>query len=91
MASEATERIATTASPMMTVFCPARSISIAQRMVAGRMKYMSWVKFSTPAMAIAPNATWESPSPISEKRLSTSVTPKSEAHSEISTPTSRAF
>ena len=43
------------------------------------------------ATAIAPNATWDSPSPMNEKRLSTSVTPRSEAHSATSTPTISAL
>ena len=42
---------------------------------------------STAAMAVAPKATWLSPSPMKENRLSTSVTPRSDAQSEMSTPT----
>ena len=51
---------------------------------------MSLVRRSTPATAIAPKATWESPSPMNEKRLSTSVTPSSDEHSAISVPTTSA-
>ena len=42
-------------------------------------------------VAIAPNATWESPSPINEKRLSTRVTPSSEEQTAIKTPTISAY
>ena len=36
---------------------------------------------------IAPKATCERPSPINEYRFNTSVTPKSEEHNAIRTPT----
>ena len=49
------------------------------------------LKFSTDAMAIAPNATWDSPSPIKENRFSTNVTPRREEQSAISTPTIKAY
>ena len=39
------------------------------------------------AMDKAPKDTWESPSPMKEKRFSTSVTPSSDEQSAISTPT----
>ena len=42
-------------------------------------------------MAIPPKATWERPSPMKEKRFSTSVTPSSEEHSAISVPTISAY
>ena len=46
--------------------------------------------FKTEAIQMPPNATWLNPSPINEKRLRTSVTPRSDEHSEISTPTINA-
>lgn len=42
------------------------------------------------ATAIVPNPTWLSPSPIIEKRFSTSTIPRSDAHSEISVPAIKA-
>ena len=46
---------------------------------------------STVAMASAPNATCESPSPIKEYLLSTKVTPSNAEQSEISIPTTKAY
>ena len=71
----------------MRVFCPVRSRRMAQITVTGITKSISSVRFRMPAMAIAPKATWDRPSPMKEKRFSTSVTPSSEEHSAISTPT----
>ena len=45
---------------------------------------------SPAAIAMAPNATWESPSPMKENRFSTSVTPRRDEQSAISTPTMSA-
>jgi hypothetical protein len=42
------------------------------------------------ARQIPPKATCESPSPIKEKRLRTSVTPSREEQREMSTPTIKA-
>ena len=52
-----------------------------------QMNFGSYKAVSYTHLAIAPNATWESPSPINEKRFRTSVTPSSEEHIAISTPT----
>ena len=49
------------------------------------------LKFKTVAIAIAPKATWESPSPINEKRFNTKETPKSDEHKAIKTPTIKAY
>ena len=93
--------MATAASPLTFAFLPVRSSSTALITVRGITIIMSPVPSirgfiplnSAPVMddtAIAPNATCDSPSPINENRFSTSVTPKSEAHSATSTPTIRA-
>ena len=60
-------------------------------MVTARMSGISFVSFITLAMAMAPNATWESPSPINENLRRTSVTPRSEEQSAMRTPTINAF
>ena len=75
---------------MIFVFCPVRRSSTAQTTVTPSVRGISSVSPSTAAIAIAPKATWESPSPMKEKRFSTSVTPRSDEHSAISTPTIRA-
>ena len=91
IASEPTEIMAIAASPLILVLFPVLSSNTAQITVAGRTKSISLVKFSTAAIAIAPKAVWESPSPINEKRFKTSVTPRSEEHRAISTPTIKAY
>lgn len=63
----------------------------AQMIVTGRLSDMESAKFKTPATAIAPNATCESPSPMNESRFNTSGTPRRAAESEISTPATSAF
>ena len=47
--------------------------------------------FKTDAAAIAPKATWDSPSPTKENLFNTRVTPSSEEHSAINTPTINAY
>ena len=63
-------------------------------MVSGRTIYMSFgivmMVPKTVARQIPPKATWESPSPIKENRLSTRVTPRREEQSETKTPTIKA-
>ena len=63
-------------------------------MVSGKTIYMSFgivmMVPNTVARQIPPKATWESPSPIKEKRLSTRVTPSREEQSDIKTPTIKA-
>ena len=90
-ASVPTEIMAMAASPLIFVFCPVRRSSTALRTVMAITSGISLVSCSTAAMAIAPNATWESPSPMKEKRFSTSVTPSSDEHRAISTPTTNAY
>ena len=62
--------------------------------VIGKTRYMSFgivmMVPKTVARHIPPNATCESPSPINEKRFSTSVTPRREEQREIKTPTIKA-
>ena len=83
--------MAIAASPMIFALRPVRSSSTAQSIVTGRMTSISFVSFSTDAIAIAPNATCDRPSPMNEKRFSTSVTPSRDEHSAMSTPTIRAY
>ena len=82
--------MAMAASPLIFVFCPVRSSSTALTMVMAITSGISLVICSTAAMAMAPNATWDRPSPMKENRFSTSVTPSREEQSAISTPTMRA-
>ena len=91
MASAPTEIMAMAASPLIFVLCPVRRRSTAQITVTGITNSILLLKFSTDAIAMAPNATWESPSPIKEKRLSTSVTPIREEQRAIRIPTIRAY
>ena len=58
--------------------------------VSGRTITLLFINLKTLAMAIAPNATCDSPSPINEYRLRTSVTPKSDADNDITTATTKA-
>ena len=90
MASAPTDIIAIAASPFIRVFCPVRKRSTAHTTVTGITISILFVRFSTDATAIAPNATCDKPSPIKEKRFRTSVTPRSDEQSAISTPTIRA-
>ena len=64
---------------------------MAAAIVTGSTSSISSVRLNTAATARAPKATWLSPSPMKENRLSTSVTPNREAHRAISTPTTRAY
>ena len=90
-ASAPTEIMATAASPLILVFCPVRSSRIAQTTVTGSTRSISLVRFRTAAMDMAPKATWDSPSPIKENRLRTSVTPSSEEQRAIRIPTISAY
>ena len=54
-------------------------------------RIMRSVRPTTAAMAIAPNATCERPSPIYENLFNTRITPRSDEHSAISTPTMSAY
>ena len=90
MASDPTEIMATAASPLIFVCCPVRSSNMAQTTVTPSVRGISSVIPSTAAMAMAPNATWDRPSPIKENRFSTSVTPSSDEQSAIRTPTTNA-
>ena len=91
MANELTEIIAMAASPFIFAFCPVRKRSIAAIIVIGRTRSMLFVRFNTEAMAIAPKATWESPSPINENLFKTKVTPRREEQREINMPTINAY
>lgn len=91
IARAATEISAIAASPFIFVFRPVISSRIALTTVIGKTTIISLDIPSTPDIANAPNATCESPSPINENRFSTSVTPSSDEHSAISSPTSSAY
>ncbi len=87
MASAPTEIMATAASPLILAFCPVRSSRTAPQTVMNSTRGISLDRLKTAATAIAPKATWLSPSPMKEKRFKTSVTPRSDEQREISTPT----
>ncbi len=59
---------------------------MALAIVIGMTISMSFETLSTVAMAIAPKATCDRPSPMNERRFKTSVTPSRDEHSAISTP-----
>lgn len=86
-----TEISAIAASPLIFVFRPVISSRIALTTVIGKTIIISLDIPRTPDIANAPNATCESPSPMNENRLSTRVTPSSDEHSAISSPTSSAY
>ena len=90
-ASAETDIIAIAASPLIFAFCPVRRSSIALIIVTGRTRSIWFVRLQTEAIAIAPKATWDKPSPMNENLLSTSVTPSNDEHSAISTPTMSAY
>ena len=59
-----TEIIAIAASPFTFVFCPVLKSKTALITVTGRITSIRFVRFITEAIARAPNATWDKPSPI---------------------------
>ena len=91
IAKAPTESIAMAASPCILAFLPRLINIIAHITVMGNTSNVSLASLSTPAIAIAPNATCDKPSPINENLFKTSVTPKSEEHKEINTPTIIAY
>ena len=91
MAIEPTEIMAIAASPWIFLLFPVLRISTALKIVIGRTRNISLVRLNTEAIQIAPNATWESPSPINENLFNTKVTPKREEQREIRTPTIKAY
>ncbi len=86
-----TDSIAIAESPLICVLFPVLSKSTAHMIVTGIINRLTSAILRTVAIASAPNATWDNPSPINENLLSTSVTPRSEEHREISTPTISAY
>ena len=54
-------------------------------------KYILFDKCKTAAIEIAPNATWESPSPMNENLFKTNVTPNNDEQREIKVPTINAY
>ena len=58
------EIMATLASPFIFEFSFVHKIKTANKTVTGRTKIVSQESFKTEAIAIAPNAVWESPSPM---------------------------
>jgi hypothetical protein len=83
--------MARAASPLTLAFCPERSRNTALSIVTGKTRRMLFVKLIAPAIAVEPKATFDKPVPINEYRFNTSVTPKSEEHRAISTPTIIAY
>ena len=83
------EMMAMAASPFTRLLLRRRSRNTAAATTTGTAT-ASGASPSADATASAPKPTWESPSPIMEKRLSTSDTPSSAAHSDTSTPTMSA-
>ena len=83
------EMRAMAASPLMRLLWEMRSSSTAASTTTG-MVTASGAQLKAVATASAPKPTCESPSPIMEKRLSTSEVPSSAAQSETSSPTSMA-
>ena len=65
-AIEPTENMAKAASPFIFVLVPVLRRSTAQSTVTGRTIMSSVLTDKTAAIAIAPKATWERPSPINE-------------------------
>ena len=61
------------------------------RRVPGSVIYILFARFKIPAIAKMQNATCDKESPINEKRFKTSVTPNSEEHNAINTPTIKAY
>lgn len=90
MARAPTENMANVASPLILVFCPVRKSSMAQTTVIVKINGILFVTFKDVAMAIAPKATWESPSPMKEKRFSTKITPNKDEQRAINIPTMTA-
>ena len=91
IASEPTDNMAIAASPLILAFCPVLSKNIAARMVTGITRIILSAKSKIVATAIAPNATWDKPSPIKEYLFNTNVTPNKDEHSAIKTPTINAY
>ena len=83
--------MAIAASPFIFAFWPDHRSRIAQRIVMGSVRTIWSASPTTAAIAIAPNATCDKPSPIYENLLSTRMTPRSDEHSAIRTPTIRAY
>ena len=89
MASELLAIRAIAASPFILLFLLSFKMKNAAMIITGIENWRGAI-FSAAAMEMAPNPTWESPSPIIEKRLSTRLTPSSEAESVTRRPTINA-
>jgi hypothetical protein len=85
-----TEIIAIAASPFTFELLPFFKIRIAVSTVIGRISIILFVKLSTVAMARAPKATCDNPSPMYENLFNTRVTPSSDEHRAINIPTINA-
>ena len=64
MASALTDSIAIAASPFIAAFPPNARSNTATRTVTGRIMIMLFDSLRTDAIASAPKATWDNPSPI---------------------------
>ena len=66
---------------------PVRRRKIAAITVTGIISSVLLASLNIVAIARAPKATWDSPSPMKEKRFSTRVTPRREEQRAVKTPT----
>ena len=76
--TESMARAASPLTPEAAWLC--LSSRMAQSTVTGITRSISLVRLRMAAIAMAPKATCERPSPIKEKRFSTKITPRSEEH-----------
>lgn len=86
MAMELADITAIAESPRILLFSFSRSNKKATIITIGKEKYIG-ENWNIVAIAKAPKATCERPSPIIEYFFNTNVTPSKEAHSEIRVPT----
>lgn len=86
-----TENMAKAASPFTPAFCPFFSRTTAHIIVIGITISISLVTLKTAAIAIAPNATWDKPSPIKEYLFNTKITPNKEEHNATRIPAAKAY
>ncbi len=90
IAKELTETRPIIASPFILLFSLNLSSKKATIINIGRDTSIGFISRAT-AIAIAPKATWESPSPIIEYLFKTKLTPKREAQTETKKPTIKAL
>ena len=89
IARELVEIRAMAASPLIRLLPLMRSRSTAATITTG-MATARGAAFAAAATAIAPNPTWESPSPIIEYLFRTRLTPRRAEHNATRIPTTKA-